>query len=101
MTKQPSHPFNVDVRRCRFQREAFVWSISERGGGKWPSPRTYATFEEARLAMKEVLQGHCHGKLGEVANAVASASTQAAAVAFCHASAASARKSLSVEREIR
>ena len=69
MTKQPSHPFNVDVRRCRVQGEAFVWSITECGGEKRCSPHTYATFEEARFAMKEVLRGLIADKQATIAEA--------------------------------
>ncbi|MFC5556034.1 hypothetical protein [Methylobacterium iners] len=69
MTKQPSHPFNLDIRRCRFQADTFVWSISERGGEKRRSPQSYATFEDARLAMKEVLQGLIADRHAAVARA--------------------------------
>lgn len=55
MNPKRSHPFNVDVRRCRSQRDTFIWSINETGGVKHRSPRHYATFEEARLAMQQAL----------------------------------------------
>lgn len=55
MTSKPSHPFSVHVKRCRFQRDEYVWIISERGGKKRGSPQRYSTPEEARLAMKVTL----------------------------------------------
>lgn len=58
MDTKRTHPFNVDVRRCRFQRETFIWSISEPHGIRHRSPRAYATFEEARLAMQQALHRH-------------------------------------------
>lgn len=55
MATLPAHPFCVDVRQCAATRERFIWRIRSRQGHDRRSVATYPSFEEARVAMKVVL----------------------------------------------
>ena len=55
MQKPLAHPFTITVMASKFVRGTFSWSIRRRGEARTQSLATYATFEEARLAGKAVL----------------------------------------------
>src|SRR4051812_39126153 len=55
LSVRTTHPFVIDVRPCGVLQDRFVWNISRKGCPKRHSIRTYATFEEARLAGKSKL----------------------------------------------
>ena len=55
MQKPLAHPFSIDIRANKHPRGTFSWAIRRRGEMRTQSLATYATFEEARLAGKAVL----------------------------------------------
>ena len=56
MRKPLAHPFTISVTANRHLRGTFSWAVWQRGGvEKKQSRAPYATFEEARLAGKAVL----------------------------------------------
>lgn len=55
MQKPVAHPFTITVMAGKFPRGTFSWAIRRRGEARTQSLITYATFEEARLAGKAVL----------------------------------------------
>jgi hypothetical protein len=56
MRKPVAHPFTITVAPNKPLRGTFSWAVWQRGGvEKKQSHAPYATFEEARLAGKAVL----------------------------------------------
>ena len=56
MQKPLAHPFTISVAADKPLRSTFSWAVWQRGGiGRKQSLIAYATFEEARLAGKAVL----------------------------------------------
>jgi len=56
MRKPYVHPFSITVRANKCPRGTFSWTVRQRGAMvRKQSLPTYATFEEARLAGKAVL----------------------------------------------
>jgi len=56
MRKPIAHPFTINVSAGKHPRGTFSWTIRQRGAiGRKQEQATYATFEEARLAGKAVL----------------------------------------------
>ncbi|WP_191971077.1 hypothetical protein [Methylobacterium soli] len=56
MQKPLAHPFTITVGPHKPLRGTFSWAVSQRGGIEKKQSRTsYASFEEARLAGKAVL----------------------------------------------
>ena len=55
MQKPAAHPFTITVTANKPLRSTFSWTIRRRGEVRTRSLNTYATFEEARLAGKAVL----------------------------------------------
>jgi hypothetical protein len=56
MQKPFAHPFTINVSAERHLRGAFSWTIRQHGTRARKQAQTaYATFEEARLAGKAVL----------------------------------------------
>ena len=52
MALPPAHPYTVDVRARPGRHGVFQWSIRQRRGSTQHSSADYATFEDARIAMK-------------------------------------------------
>ena len=50
-----THPFSVDVRLRPGSAATYRWSIRKRGGSTHYSSMDYATFDEARVAVKHEL----------------------------------------------
>ncbi|WP_336492682.1 hypothetical protein [Methylobacterium nigriterrae] len=56
MQKPSAHPFSITLRANQCPRGTFSWTVRQRGAiGRKQSLTPYATFEEARLAGKAVL----------------------------------------------
>jgi hypothetical protein len=56
MQKPFAHPFTITVSADKPLRSTFSWAVWQLGGAERKQSRTtYATFEEARLAGKAVL----------------------------------------------
>ena len=57
MQKPLAHPFTITVAPNKPLRSTFSWAVWQRGGmGRKQSQIAYASFEEARLAGKAVLE---------------------------------------------
>jgi len=55
MQKPAEHPFTITVTANKPLRSTFSWAIKRRGEIRTQSLATYASFEEARLAGKAIL----------------------------------------------
>ncbi|WP_156634266.1 hypothetical protein [Methylobacterium sp. Leaf113] len=53
--KSQSHPFSVHLANSKDGTDRFIWLINQKGGPRRFSGSSFATFEEARVAVKTKL----------------------------------------------